>query len=265
MKLRILTPTRGGSPHWLTAAASIAAIAPEAEHVVICPDPTSIAAPAHPGGRTILRDEGHGLYAALNLGLRIPGDWEAFTWLNDDDVLADGFRAAWQRLQAASDWGAVYGHVGLIDASGAGIGALPIATEPADLIALLRRGIMPLAQPGTIICRRLVEQIGELDESYRLAGDLDFFVRALEAGVRFGHCPERVADFRLRAGQLSQQEELGEQEFARAVGRLRAQTATGGLAALLRFRWANRRVYWERWRRHGAVSMRSLYRGAGST
>lgn len=265
MKLRILTPTRGGSPHWLTAAASITAIAPDAEHVVICPDPAAIAAPPHPGGRTVLRDEGRGLYAALNLGLRAPGDWDAFTWLNDDDVLAGEFRAAWQQLQAAPDRGAIYGRVGLIDANGAAIGALPMAAEPADLIALLRRGIMPLAQPGTIIRRSVVAQIGELDETYRLAGDLDFFARALDAGIRFGHCPERVADFRLRAGQLSQQEELGAQEFERAVGRLRTTPSRGGAAALVRFRWANRGVYWDRWRRHGAVSMRSLYRRAGTT
>jgi hypothetical protein len=262
MKLRVLTPTRGGSPHWLTAAASITAFAPEAEHVVICPDTSAVSAPRHPGGRTIWRDEGRGLYAALNRGLRAPGDWDAFTWLNDDDVLAAGFRAAWQQLAAAPHCGAVYGRVGLIDTRGAGIGALPIAAEPADLVALLRRGIMPLAQPGTIIRRRLVEQIGAMDESYRLAGDLDFFARALDAGIRFGHCPDKVADFRLRAGQLSQQEELGAQEFARAVGRLRAKTATGGTAALLRFRWANRGVYWDRWRKHGGVTMRELYRRA---
>ena len=265
MKLRILTPTRGGSPHWLTAAASIAAIAPDAEHVVICPDPAAIAAPPHPGGRTVLRDEGRGLYAALNLGLRAPGDWDAFTWLNDDDVLAEGFRAAWQELQTEPDWGAIYGRVGLIDTGGAELGTLPIATEPADLIALLRGGIMPLAQPGTIIRRSVVERIGGMDETYRLAGDLDFFARALEAGIPFGHCSGRVADFRLRAGQLSQQQELGAQEFERAVSRLRTKLGAGGAAALVRFRWANRGVYWDRWWRHGAVSMRSLYRGAGST
>ena len=81
--------------------------------------------------------------------------------------------------------------------------ALPVARRGQDLPALLARGIMPLAQPGTVIRRSLVERLGGFDETFRSAGDLDFFVRALAAGARFEFVDARVADFRLHAGQLS--------------------------------------------------------------
>jgi hypothetical protein len=260
MKLRILTPTRGDSPHAAEAFASIARFAPEAEHVVISPRPDPGNLPVHPGGRHWVADAGQGIYAALNRGLAVPGDWEAFTWINDDDRLEEGFGIAVRELAAASGAGIGYGRVSLIDAAGASFGALPIGTSAGDLTALLRRGIMPIAQPGTLIRRSVGERIGALDETYRIAGDLDFLVRALAAGVVFAHCRATVASFRLRPGQLSQAEALNEAEFARAVRRL--GPSDGGLGALLRFRWANRRVYWDRWRRHGGLTMREVYRRA---
>lgn len=258
MKIRILTPTRGDSPHAAEACESIARIAPDAEHIVISPQPDPGTLPSHPGGRRWVADAGQGIYAALNRGLAAPGAWEAFTWINDDDRLEEGFRGACGVLAVKPAAGVVYGRVGLINGSGDAIGSLPIGTTPADFPALLRRGIMPLAQPGTLIRRPVWEQLGALDETYRIAGDLDFFVRAMAAGVPFEHCPATVASFRLRPGQLSQAEALNEAEFARAVARL--GPGGGGLGARLRFRWANRGVYWDRWRRHGGVTMRELSR-----
>lgn len=260
MKIRILTPTRGDSPHFAEALASIARIAPDAEHLVISPRADLTGVPPHPGGRRVVADDGRGIYAALNRGLAEPGEWDAFTWINDDDRLEDGFQIAVAQLAAAPAVGVVYGRVKLINAAGQPLGTLPIASCSGDLAALLRRGIMPLAQPGTLIRRSVWERIGALDASYRIAGDLDFFVRALAAGIPFAAGRETVASFRLRAGQLSKESDANEAEFARAVAPLEAGGGRGGLAALLRFRWANRGVYWQRWRQHGGVTMRELYR-----
>jgi hypothetical protein len=251
MKLRILIPTLGDSP-WLSEALQSARGVAGAEVVLISPRVD------WPKGGSVrwAQDPGRGLYAALNVGLRAGGEWDAFTWINDDDRLRPEFTAA---VDALAHAGIGYGRVGVVDTAGARMGELPVARHGRDVRALLARGIMPLAQPGTAMRRDVIDRLGGLDETYRLAGDLDLFVRAVASGVTFTFVNTTVAEFRLRAGQLSKQEAVAETEKERALAPLRG-TSGRGTAALLRFRWANRSVYLERIRRHGFVSMRTLYR-----
>lgn len=259
MKLRIVTATLGTSPFWPTAAASIAGAAPGAEHIIVCPRERMAACKPNTAPRAVLIAEGAcGLYGALNQALRHAGEWEAFTWLNDDDVLrAPGFGKLLARLEAPAGVDAAYGRVDLIDGAGAGVGALPIARRGRDLRGLLARGIIPLAQPGTVIRREVFERLGGFDETYRVAADLDFFARALLAGARFEFVAAKVASFRLRVGQLSKQAAEREAETARALRPLNNWRRSIG--ALWRFRVANLATYANRIRRHGWVSMREIY------
>lgn len=259
MKLRIVTATRGESPFWNQAVTSVAAAGPAAEHVVVCPAARAGALKEAQPRCAVVPEKTAGLYAALNQGLREPpGDWDAFTWLNDDDVLlAPGFGNLVAGLDRWKSVGVAYGRVELIDGRGGRVGALPVARHAGDLAALLARGIMPLAQPGTVIRRRVWEKLGGFDESYRLAGDLDFFVRALADGARFEFVNAAVAAFRLSAGQLSKRRAESEAETGRALAPLASSPPS--LAALWRFRLGNAGVYLERLRRHGWVSMRELY------
>ncbi|HXB01663.1 MAG TPA: hypothetical protein VNV15_02455 [Opitutaceae bacterium] len=257
MKLRIVTATRGRLPFFNEAIASIRSACPEAGQVIVCPAACvpSIAAGA---GVVILPETGTGLYAALNQGWRAPGGWDAFTWLNDDDLLlAPGFGGLIEALARWPEVDVAYGRIGLIGAKGEALGALPVARRGEDLAALLARGIMPLAQPGTVIRRSLIDRLGGFDETFRSAGDLDFFVRALVAGARFEFINARVADFRLHADQLSKHRVEVEAETARALQPL--ARAPRSLTALLRFRLGNAGVYCSRVRRHGFMSMRELY------
>jgi GT2 family glycosyltransferase len=206
----------------------------------------------------IVRDNGTGLYAALNQGWRVPGEWDAFTWLNDDDLLlAPGFGGLLEALSRRPEVDVAYGRVRLIGAKGEILGSHPVARRGSDLKALLVRGIMSLAQPGTVIRRSLIERLGGFDETFRSAGDLDFFTRALAAGARFEFFNARVADFRLHAGQLSKRRAEVEAETARALRPLAGTPRS--LAALMRFRLGNAGVYGDRVRRHGFRSMRELY------
>jgi hypothetical protein len=257
MKLRVVIATRGNSPFFKEAVASIKSACPEAGQVMVCPAAgvPSIAAGA---GAVVLPETGTGLYAALNQGWRAPGEWEAFTWLNDDDLLlAPGFGGLLEALARQPGVEVAYGRVQLIGARGETIGSHPVARRGSDLPALLARGIMPLAQPGTVIRRSLIERLGGFDETFRSAGDLDFFVRALVAGARFAFINARVANFRLHAGQLSKHRAEVEAETARAVRPLAGTPRR--LAALLRFRLGNAGAYCDRVRRHGFRSMRELY------
>jgi hypothetical protein len=259
MTLRVVTVTRGVSKYAEQAVRSVAVAAPGAEYVIVGPvEKLGGIARAHPGAH-IVPECGPGLYPNLNVGLRQPSaSWDAFTWINDDDLLSAGGFAT--LLQAMADQPGVevfFGRVRLIDGNGKRVGELPVARRGEDLAALLARGIVPLAQPGTVIRRSLFDRLGGIDESYRLAGDLDFFVRALMTGARCSFVDAEVAAFRLSAGQLSKQREVGEAEKNRALAPLAATPRS--LAALWRFRLGNLGVYAERLRRHGWVSMQSLY------
>lgn len=257
MSLRVITATRGYSAHLAITAASVAAV-PVARHVLVCPAAMgSELARKFPGG-TLLAEAGQGLYAALNTGLEAPGDEEFVTWINDDDLLVPaGVAAALKLFAADASLGAVYGCVELIDAGGLRLGELPVAHCAADLLPLIAAGVMPLAQPGTIFRRSALAGVGRFDPTFRLAGDLDLFVRALQAGVNFAFLDVPVAQFRLHGGQLSKDEAAAAREHARVVDAL---PRTSAFAARWRFRRANLQVYLERVRRHGFKRMSSLYR-----
>jgi len=258
MKLLVITPSLGSSAHLETAIASVRRATGAPPLLVVPERARKAVAQSHPGVE-IVTDDGTGLYAALNRGLASGGDWEAFTWLNDDDEFTEGFGGAVAQVGAGSTAEVLYGRVDLTDTTGRRVGSLPVAREPRDLPFLLARGIMPLAQPGTLIRRQALDRVGPFDESYGLAGDLDWFVRAIVAGRRFEFCDKCVARFRLRAGQLSKKEQVAVEEFRRATTPLQ-QYRSGGAGAVFRFRWANKAAYLNRLVRHGPVRMATLYR-----
>lgn len=257
MSLRVITATRGYSVHLAATAASVAAV-PGTRHVLVCPAAMgSELARKFPGG-TLLAEGGKGLYAALNTGLDAPGDEELVTWLNDDDLLEPaGVAAARELFARDASLGAVYGRVDLIDAGGLRLGELPVAHHAADLLPLIAAGVMPLAQPGTIFRRSALAGVGRFDPTFRLAGDLDLFARALQADLPFAFLDQPVAQFRLHGGQLSKDEDNARREHARVVAALPRLPALG---ARWRFRLANLPVYLERIRRHGFKRMHTLYR-----
>jgi hypothetical protein len=248
MRLRVITATRGRSPHLAETVRSVANSAPGANHVLVCPGAAHEALAREFPSCRVVADDTAGLYPALNAGRQAGEPDDCFTWINDDDVLvAPGFGAALARLEADGALGAVYGRVGLVDATGGRLGAIPVAHRPTDLLPLLASGLMPLAQPGTIFRWSAAAEVGAFDAGFQLAGDLDFFVRALRAGVTFAFHDGEVAAFRLHAGQLSKDEATAAREHARVVATLPATPA--GLARW-RFRWDNLPAYVERVRQH---------------
>jgi len=258
MKLRIITATRGESPFWPDTLASVAAAAREAEHVVVCPVARMSDVGAAGSPLSIMAETARGLYPSLNQGWRARGEFDAFTWINDDDVLrAPGFSTLVAAMERDPTIDVAFGRVDLIDGRGRRVCDLPIARRVEDLGTLLARGTIPLAQPGTVIRRTLVTRLGGFDERYRMVGDMDFFVRAVAAHARFKFVDAHVASFRLHAGQLSKHETEVAIETARALKWLVGTALRRGAAA--RFRVANWRAYVERVRKHGWISLRQLY------
>lgn len=256
--LLVITPTLGDSPYLAATVASVAAQSAEIRHVLAVPAPKVEALQARFPQVRVCRDAGRegAIYGALNAGLEAAARerWDWFTYINDDDLLLPGFSAMFGRELASGEPADVaYGDVELIDGAGKPVSRITIERNPEWIPALLQQGISPLMQQGMVFRRAVVEQLGRFDTRYRLCADLDFWLRAYTRGARFRAHALRIAQFRLRAGQLSGDTDMTDREQADIVQRhltepvppLRRQLARW------RYRWCNLPRYVARVRTRG--------------
>jgi glycosyltransferase involved in cell wall biosynthesis len=127
---------------------------------------------------TVVSERDHGMYDALNKGLRLyRGD--AFGVLNADDAyrddhvlvrIADGLR----------DADMVHGHLDFVDRHGA---RTIVRRWRATRLppAGFRTGWMP-AHPTFYVRRQVQESVGDFDLRYHMAADYDWMLRAVEHG-----------------------------------------------------------------------------------
>ena len=265
MKLLVVTPTLGESPWLDETVASVAACAPvgtEVTHVLVAPA-TAVAklTERFPNVTLVAEPAGNrGMYAAINAGIVAAREWDAFTYLNDDDGLLPDFAAVVRAVENAGVRPLIaYGGVRLIDARGRRMGAIPISPAPEINRALYAQRIEPVYQHGTVATRAAVEAAGgAFDAALRFCGDSEFLARACVRGVPLVRATGReVAAFRLRAGQLTKNRAAMIAERARVdekLGLLAPLPAAEMRRARWRFRFANLAIYAGRIRRHGFVS-----------
>jgi glycosyltransferase involved in cell wall biosynthesis len=270
MKLLVVTPTLGESPWLAETVASVIACAPNAAHVLVAPErAVADLARRFPRAR-VVPERGGGMYAALNTGLAVSEPWDAFTYLNDDDLLLPEFAAVTRVLEAhdAGTRGAIsYGGVRLIGADGRRLGAIPISRAPGLNRALYAERLEPVYQHGTVVTRTVIEAIGPFDATLRFCGDSEFLARACVRHVGF-ICATRaeVAAFRLRAGQLTKNRAAMRAERMRVdekLGLLAGETGRRRRWARLVFRATNVVAYGERIARHGFISFDELLTRGG--
>ncbi len=205
--LLVVTPTLGESAFLEQTMASVAALDLPVIHVLAAPAARVASLQERYPLAVVVPDAGRtgGIYGALNAALAgAPGNWEWFTYINDDDVLLPGFATVLQRhLARSAPEPVTYGDVELIDEAGGHVGLVTVERNPGWIPALLQEGISPVMQQGMLFHRACVTRLGGFDTRYRLCADLDFWLRARAAGERFRYYPVPVAQFRLRRGQLS--------------------------------------------------------------
>jgi len=149
------------------------------------------------GGRFVEDPRRNGLSGALNAGLAsAPPGTRYFTWLGDDDLLTPGSLSATVTALDADPGSVVaYGWCDYIDAED----ALVFRSRAGRLAkAVLRFGPNLIPQPGSLLRYDDVVAVGGLDESVRLAMDLDLFLQLRRRG-RFVAIPKTLASFRWHA------------------------------------------------------------------
>ncbi len=222
--LLVVTPTLGSSAFLEETIHSVRELPFPVFHVLSCPEHRLQDLTARFPFCKVIQDAGlkGGIYGALNAALSavISDDWEWFTYINDDDAIGPGFATALQsHLSRPSPEPIVYGNVRLINEVSHPIGWITTEKDPSRLHLLLHQSISPLNQQGMLMRRDVVYDLNSFDLRYSLCSDLDFWVRALQAGFAFRFTPHEVGRFRIRRGQLSANTALTRSEFRDIVNR----------------------------------------------
>lgn len=262
MRLLVVTPTLGSSPWLAETVASVASLSLVRRHVLVAPAAVVDALRARFPTTTVLAEPGGGMYAAINAGLMACSDWDAFTYINDDDLLlspVDAVVAAVTAQPRKARFG--YGQVRLINERGRRIGVIPVSPWPALNRALYAQRLEPVYQHGTVVNRTAWEQVGGFDSTFQYCGDSEFLARLCVREIPAFRVPGEVAAFRLRPGQLTRNRPamLAERDRVDQKLALRADRRSARqLWARLVFRTWNVPAYAGRIARHGFVSFDEL-------
>ena len=137
---------------------------------------------------------------AINKGLR-RAKGEILGWLNSDDVLLPGtVKRIVNTFHQHPEIDVIYGKLERINANGE---LIPTPLLPKDQITFNKKlliGECVVNQPGSFWRRRMMDEIGLLDEELKYALDYEYWIRMAIRGAEFLRLPEVVAQFRLSEG-----------------------------------------------------------------
>lgn len=190
-------------------ASIVAQTYPAAEIIVVdgnSTDQTVILAEMFPAVR-VLSQRGRGLYNAWNEGLAAArGDLIAF--LDHDDYWPpDKLRAQVEYLREHPEICGVLGQVQFFLEPGC---VIPRGFKP-ELFEAPQAGRIP----GTLLARkRLFDTIGNFDEIFQIAADVDWFARAKDLGARLDFLPLVLLHKRIHESNLAANAGVNNQELA---------------------------------------------------
>jgi glycosyltransferase involved in cell wall biosynthesis len=191
------------------------------------------------------------MYRAVNAGLHDAATlW--VTYLNSDDIVYPTAFRDLIDLAESTPAEVAYGDPDFIAEDGRFLYSMHSAL-PQELPRLFRIPLQGLPQPGTIFSRALYERLDGFNTDFRLAGDADFFLRALQSGAKFARLGQPVCGFRLHAGQQTATQAKGVREEDVRIRSAAGGSTAAARATLLRWRLRNAPNYLLRYLRTGTL------------
>lgn len=237
MTVLFLVPTLGERPDLLDRSlTSIRAQGVDVDLVVVAPERANVddLVARHRARR--VHDPGRGISAALNAGLAAAAPETSYVaWLGDDDLLSEqSLRTTVAALDANPEAVLAYGWCDYVD-EGDRVVFRSHAGRLAKAILTFGPNLIP--QPGSLMRLDAVQAVGGIDESVRLAMDLDLFLRLRRRG-QIVSIPQTLACFRWHAGSSTVAN--GEASMEES-DRLRMKYMPRAAAAVYRYaRWPGR-------------------------
>lgn len=202
MKVGLVVPTLGTRPQYLLEALESIRKSGDCHVCLVAPEGAiTLGEQLRELVDQIVIDPELGLPEAINIGIQsLPPSIKYVTWLGDDDLLVrDSMSYCQEVLDADESLGFVFGGCDYINGVGTTIGTNPSAWWAKYSI---RFGPDLIPQPGSLLRRSTYESVGGLSEKYRLAFDLDLFIRLANVS-RGRHLPRVLAKFRWHSESLS--------------------------------------------------------------
>jgi hypothetical protein len=202
VKIGIVVPTLGTREDYLVEALESISKSGNCHVCLVAPEGAiNLGDGLHNMIDQIVKDPGLGLPHAINMAIRaLPPNIEYVNWLGDDDALVQESMVFCQEaLEADESLGFVFGGCDYVNGSGTLLGTNPSAWWAKHLI---RFGPDLIPQPGALVRRSTFEAIGGLNEQYKLAFDLDMFIRLTKVS-NGKHLNRTLARFRWHSESLS--------------------------------------------------------------
>lgn len=170
-------------------------------------------------------DEGQA--QAINKGFGLAtGDW--LGWLNADDLLTPrSVELAMAAAARSPSAGWLYGRCEIRRGSESSVFEPP---AHVDRRTVQERNLF--AQPGTLVARWALDQVGSLDEDLHLVMDFDLWLRLIDAGVPAVYVPEVLAIFEIHADSKTGTIPTREWELENAKAMLKRGHLSDGAALL---------------------------------
>lgn len=207
-RVAIITPTINRSK-WLDRAVNSVAAFEGVDHYICCPktDVKSVGS-RFPKSRVMCERGANGVYGAIDDVIRsIQGEYDWFTWINDDDYLLKGFQSCLDIIGRHPDKSLVYGKIDLVDSNESMILSANIAKHDFLCKMAARRDLIPVFQQGALFKISDYVRFGGFDLRFYLSADTKLINRIIVDGSGAMYVGKTVAAYTIRRGQLSSQKE----------------------------------------------------------
>lgn len=266
-KILMITPTLGVSPYLQATIDGLRPFSAWIDHVVVAPRAQIPSMISQFPDLMVVEEEARGIYHAIDQVLRSHGSsylW--FSWINDDDILCEGFTSIIEAAMSGDEFEVIFGGVRFINSRGDFIFRPPIAKSFWVTRQSFLTGQIPFTQQGALIQTSAYFRVEGFRFQFRLCADTDLFSRIVVSGGRSRYIARIVASYRLIPGQLSGNEALQVAEHRDLMSEQPgSRNRIWCLAVRLAFVLQNIPEYIERVRRRGLKRVRAAINEASAS
>lgn len=203
MKIAVIIPTLGyNRERILKAINSVNATGVHPTIVIVCPEISRVRSMdiEITGNLVFLEDLGNSVFSALNIGINhIKNSCDYYCFLGDDDSLeAEGFRRLYG-VATQKKFDVIYGGIKYLSDNE----KVLFTNHSSPFLSRFLLWVPNLIpHPGTLINVATWKELNGYNENYKLASDLDFWLRSRRIG-KFKFVNSIVANFRFSQSTLT--------------------------------------------------------------